>query len=201
MKVQIRFQKVICMVMLITSAIFFVFALGLLTDMYQVYSATEIGVRMSRDIFIEMQPLNKTIVSMSIVSIVLSALLFLTHTNKRRNYYISNYINIVLLSGANVFFGIYSIINILKYKNIYFNEVLTDQVKEKWISKMEIYGDVLKFIDKTVWLDINIITSALIIIASLLLISNLIWKIILMKEEKSFLSSQYKLMNKEEVLQ
>ena len=201
MKVQIRFQKVICMVMLITSAIFFVFALGLLTDMYHVYSATEIGVRMYRDIFTEMQPLNKTIVSMSIVSIVLSALFFLTHTNKRRNYYISNYINIVLLSGANVFFGIYSIINILKYKNIYFNEVLTDQVKEKWISKMEIYGDVLKFIDKTVWLDINIITSALIIIASLLLISNLIWKIILMKEEKSFLSSQYKLMNKEEVLQ
>lgn len=187
MKVQMKFQKIICLLMLIVSGISFILSLGLLTDIYYVQLASSFGVVDKKDnIFKSMQPFNNDLIVIYITLIVLSALLILTNTNTRRKYYISNFVNIGVITLFSLGSTIYTVVSLVKFKHIFKTEVDF----ERWKEVAEVMKK-LEYTESTFWLDINMAASILVAIVSLLLLGNMIWKIILVREENKLLSNQH----------
>ena len=98
-KKQVNFQRIVCFLTLIAGVLFFIYSLGILTDLFDMLftmipdpddldSAKVAGAR----IYYDMQPFNKTLLRCSIGLILLACLLFLTNTHVRRKYYIGNYV-------------------------------------------------------------------------------------------------------------
>lgn len=184
MKKQMKFQKIVCLVNLITAAVAFFFSLGLLTDIYKLLFAVGIP---GNKLYKEMQPFNKDLVRRCIIMIVLAASLFVTRTQIRRRYYISNYIMLSASALANLTFSLISIFKILGYRHRFLTEVNF----ELWRSRLEEMPD-LPYTESTLWLDLNIAVLSLVIVASLLLVANLVWKIKMMKFEDRLLSGEIK---------
>ena len=186
MKVQIKFQKIICMATVIIAAIAFAISLGLLTNIYHVQSwAGVIGFGSTKDnIFKHMQEFNDQLVLTYIAIIVMAVFLFVTNTHKRRNYYISNYINIILITVFSVATSVINILAILKYREE-FLAIDFEALKET----IEMIGIEVKYTESTLWLDMNIVASGLVALVSLVLLANLMWKNRLMKGEKYLLSA------------
>ena len=197
MKVQMKFQKMICMATVIIGAIAFAISLGLLTNIYHVDQwAGVLGFGSTKNnLFLKMQDFNDQIVGIYIIFIILAALLFITNSHKRRNYYISNYINIILVFVFGVVTSIMNIVKIIGYKDEYL--AIDFEELQFYIKEMGIETNSKK---STFWLDFNIVAAILVVIVSLLLLVNLIWKIRLMKGEKALLSANnIDKNNKEEV--
>lgn len=183
MKVQMKFQKTICIVTLITAALFFFIGIGLSTDIYNLYLSEIEGFNVYWDI----QPFNSTLVRLAIAMIVLAALLFLTMTHNRRRYYISNYVMIILTTVVFIAVSGYSIINLLTFRAQFLNELALYGEEYKELTE---WNTSVNYIESTFWFDINIVTAVITIIVGLLLTGNLIWKTTLMKREDQLLSSQ-----------
>ena len=97
-KKQMTFQRIICFLSLVASVLFFIYSLGMMTDLFDMLysmipdpddldSAKVAGA----GIYYEMQGFNRTLLRCSIGMILLSCLLFITNTHSRRKYYIGNY--------------------------------------------------------------------------------------------------------------
>lgn len=183
MKVQMKFQKTICIVALITAAVFFLIGLGITTDIYNLYLSEVEGFNVYWDI----QPFNSTLIKLAIAMIVLAALLFLTMTHNRRRYYISNYIIIILTTIVFVAVSGYSLINLFIYRSQYLNELALYAEEYKDIAS---WNKTVRYTESTFWFDINIVIAIITIIVGLLLTGNLIWKTTLMKKEDELLSSK-----------
>lgn len=187
MKKQLKFQKKVCYIALLASAIAFFFSLGLLTDLYNLMFATKVK---GHEIFNDIQPFNRAMVRDCILMIVMVVFLFITRTHIRRRYYISNYIAVAAASLISSFLAIYDITQILNFKRRF----LTEVDFEKWLEMREQIED-FPYTESTLWFDLNVITLSLVIVASLLLVGNLIWKINLMKFEDKLLSGEIKPRN------
>ena len=184
MKKQMIFQKLVCLIALLAAAIAFFFSLGLLTDIYKLMFA--VGVRGS-ELFKQMQPFNRQLVIRCIAMILLAVLLYVTRTQLRRRYYISNYVAIGGTVILNVLFSSLSIARILEYKRSF----LTEVDFEAWLALRVSIPD-FPYTESTLWLDLNIAMQSLVIAASLLLVINLLWKTKLMKFEDKLLSGKIK---------
>jgi hypothetical protein len=190
MKRQIKVQKIVCYIILFSCAIAFVFALGLATNIYNLMFAGDFDIK-GYKIFEDIQPFNRELIVRCILMIVLVVFLFITRSHLRRRYYISNYVVTTFSALINVFISIWAISNILDFKQRF----LTEVDFEGWLFIREIMVD-FPYTESTLWLDLNIIIFSLVIFASLLLIGNLIWKIMLMKFEDKLLAGQIKPVNK-----
>jgi len=198
-KKQMTAQKVICLLSIIASVVVFIYALGLMTDLYDsLYPVTDRYAQMAQktiykglpkgeeypptgfEIYYEMQPFNSNLLMVSIGLILLSGLLFVTNTASRRKYYIGNYIATALNVVANVGAAIWAHFQITAFRADYLKidvEVL------KWVL------DKLKkpCVVSTFWFDAHYFVFALTLIVSVLLIVNVIWKRSLMKAEKNLI--------------
>ena len=114
-KKQVAFQKIVCFAALVAGALFFVYSLGIMTDLYDTLysmipnpnnldSAKVSGAR----IYYDMQPFNRTLLRCSIGMLLLSCLLFLTNTQSRRKYYIGNAVATVSSSTTSLRFWMFS---------------------------------------------------------------------------------------------
>ena len=183
-KLQVRLQKLICLMALVSGTVMFVYSLGMLTDLYDMLyfmipdpdeldNARVAGAR----IYYDMQPFNRYLLYCGIGLIVLSCVLFLTNTHKRRRYYVGNYI----ATGLNVICQLaaawYMHVNVAKFKHIYLTTVDFAQL-ERRLSRVGTYTD------STFWFDVHYFVLVLAIIASLLLILNILWKVKLMHGER-----------------
>ena len=190
MKVQMKFQKFICMATVIIAAIAFAISLGLLTDIYCIQEWAE-NIRfgdIDDNLFKAMQPFNNQLVLSYIAIIVMGVFLFITNTHKRRNYYISNYIIIIVLVVFTIATSALNIYKILQYRAEFlsFDFVKLQEAIQK---AQEKYNITTTFTDSTLWLDMNIVASGVVALVSLVLLANLIWKKRLMKGEKYLLSA------------
>ena len=190
-KKQMKFQKLICLAVLVASAILFLYSLGLVTDLYDALYGTMRDPNNIYDmnftkvegawIFYEIQPFNKALTTVSIILLVCSLLPYITNTHSRRKYYIANYIAVGISSVANVAAAIWCTINVVKYRNQFLTTVDFEALKEyseKWNTL---------YTESTFWFDIGFVACALLIIVTALNIYNLIWKTKLMKEEKQLI--------------
>ncbi len=189
-KKQLKLQKLICIAAIIACAIIFVYALGIMTDLYDAMYSTmmnpndlsETDVPGSR-IYYYMQDFNQDLLKYSIVLILLGCLLFITQTHSRRKYYIGNYVAIGLYSAANIAMAIWAHTWIEAYKTFFLTQVDFEALRK--------HADMWKtaYVDSTFWFDIHYAVFAISLIITGLLIANMIWKICLMKEEQKLIEA------------
>ena len=182
-KKQMTAQKILCLAAIIVSAIFFLYSLGIMTDLYDSLYDT---MRNPNDlnqtdvsgsiIYYAMQAFNRQLLMLSIGQILLAALLFITNTHSRRRYYIGNYVSTGLFTVFAVYNTVYAHVNIEEAKR-QFLQVDFAALKEH----AEMWGTL--YTESTFWFDVHYLVFGLLLAASALLIANAVWKVRLMKDE------------------
>ena len=187
---QIKCQKLLCIVAVIACAITFLYALGLMTDLYDaLYSTmrnpadlTETDVPGSI-LYYDMQDFNRSLLKFSIGLILLACLLFLTQTHARRKYYVGNYVSVGLYSVAAVAYTVWAHARIEGYKAAFLTQVDFEALKKH--AKMWKTA----YVDSTFWFDAHYAVYAILLVVTVLLLLNLIWKIRLMKAEQRLIAA------------
>lgn len=188
MKTQMRFQKTLCLLTLIMSAITIVYAFGFITggmatvgDIFD-YRNDYFN---AANVFNFGQQVNDIILNLGIVFLCLVALMYIFACQKRRNYYITNYIAIGVSALYMVVFAVVGII-------------LVVQTQVRFISEVDwetFYGGNISLDrfahtgDSQVMFYIGYVVYFLVILNALALGYNLLWKIKLMKGEKALLEA------------
>lgn len=194
-KKQMTAQKVICLLSIVASALVFVYALGLMTDLYDtLYPAMTLETMAQKmvhkgwpkgepypetgfSLYYDMQPFNQQLLMVSIGLILLALLLQVTFTASRRKYYLSNYVAVVLNAAAHVAATVWLHMEITAFKAQYL--AMDFQVLEWALNKLK-----KPFSMNTFWFDIHYAVGALCLLVSVLLVLNLVWKSSLMRAEK-----------------
>lgn len=200
MKAQMRFQKYICLAMLIVGALALLYAFcystGSLAELSQMintslaskpsrFKAEEAG-KYDATLVKDIQGFNNLLMYMGIVMILLAVALYITSSNKRRNYYISNYIATGLCAGGNIIISLILMILNGIWRGRFLN---VDFAAWKAFDAIGVgAGAPSHYSESTAWFDIGFAVYAIVIIASVLLILNLVWKIKLMQGEKKLLA-------------
>jgi uncharacterized membrane protein len=126
-----------------------------------------------------------------IVMILVAVVLYITATNKRRNYYISNYVATGLCAGFDFIASLVLMIlnGIWRGKFLQVDFDSWYQYVDRTYNSIGAYSSA-HYSDSTLWFDIGFVVYAIIMIASILLVLNLVWKIMLMKGEKRLLNGE-----------
>lgn len=189
-KKQMAFQRIVCMAVLVTSALVFFYSLGLMTDLYDSLYLTIINPAYPENttvpgsgIYYTMQPFNSSLTKAGIAMILVSLVLFFMNTHSRRKYYIGNYVSVGLSVVCNVGISLWAIVQISAYraKFLKIDFAALKEHSEKW--------DTL-YTDSTFWFDAGYVVCGLAILAVALLVVNMILKLNLMKEEKRLIGSR-----------
>ena len=177
-KKQMTIQRILCLAAIIASVVVFLYALGIMTDLYEsLYNANNFGVE-GTDVYYNMQGFNQKLLIGSIVMILLSAFLFITNTHIRRRYYIGNFVATGLYVVASFVLAIYSHLQILIYKAQFF-EVNFEQLQ----FSSTLFPTDVKDTESTVWLDAHYVVFGILLLVAILLVANACWKVSLMKQE------------------
>ena len=177
-KKQMTIQRILCLAAIIASVVVFLYALGIMTDLYDsLYVANNFGVK-GAEVYFNMQHFNQMLLVGSIVMILLGAFLFITNTHIRRRYYIGNFIATGLYAAASVALTLYSHAQVLIYKAQFF---------EVDFASLELYSTLfptdVKYTESTFWLDAHYAVFGILVLVALLLVANACWKVSLMKKE------------------
>lgn len=189
-KKQMKLQKAVCLLVLAASVIVFLYALGIMTDLYEsLYFTIRNPDNPDRNpvagslIYYDMQPFNKRFLHVGIGLILASLLLFITNTHVRRRYYAGNVIAVAVNAVAAVAAAVWARAQILAFKAQYLGTVDFEALKD-FSTKRNTY-----YTDSTFWFDIHTLVFGIAIVANVLLVANLIWKFRLMKEEKQLIDA------------
>ncbi len=186
-KKQLTAQKLICLAALIMCAMVFIYSLGIMTDLYDtLYSTmrnpsdlTQTDVSGSI-IYYDMQDFDGSLLMVSIGMILLALLLFVTHTNSRRRYYIGNYVAVALFSVAGIAVSVWAHLQIESFK-AQFLQVDFEALAEH----AETWGTA--YTESTFWFDVHYLVFGLLLLSIAALIANVIWKCNLMKAEQNLI--------------
>ena len=193
-KKQMTFQKIVCMLVLIASALVFVYSLGISTDLYDALSRTILypdydldytSVEGSR-VYYDMFEFNSNFTKAGIGLILVTLVLFVTNTHARRKYYIGNYIAVGLSTVANIVMTLWCVPQIMAYKAQYQNNVDFEALEA--FSKD--WGTIYIGPEDTFWFDVSYVVFGVLLLTSCLLVVNVILKVIVMKAEKSAIGSR-----------
>lgn len=189
-KKQMKLQKAVCLLVLAASVIVFLYALGIMTDLYEsLYFTIRTPDNPKRNpvagalIYYDMQGFNKQFLHVSIGLILASLLLYITNTHVRRRYYVGNVIAVAVNAVANVAASVWARTQILAFRAQYLSEVDFEALKD-FSSKRNTY-----YTDSTFWFDIHTLVFGIAIAVNVLLIANLIWKFSLMRQERQLLNA------------
>lgn len=188
-KKQVKLQKLLCLMAIIVSAAVFIYSLGIITDIYDTLYST---MRNPNDLtktnvagsflYYEMQGFNQAFMLYGLAMILLSVGLFLTNTHSRRKYYIGNYISMGLWCVAAVGGAVWSHIQI-------------EAIKVKWLQidfeALQKHAQTFKtlYTESTFWLDLHYLICVLLLVVTVLMVCNLVWKQKLMRKEAALLAN------------
>ncbi len=188
-KKQMKMQRIACFLSIAASALVFLYALGIMTDLYDMLytmvpmpdDPTSVKVAGAM-IYYDMQGFNQTFLRVSIGLILMSCVLFITNTHSRRKYYVGNYLAICLNTVANIAAAVWAHGQIAAYKAQYLTTVDFTQL-ERRLARAGTYTD------STFWFDVNTYLFAFALIVSALLIVSAVWKVTLMKSERKLIDA------------
>lgn len=187
-KKQLRFQKFACLFSIIAAAISFMYALGILTDIYDSLYPTMMNPNDLTQTFVpgsiiyyDMQNFNKLFVDLSIGLILLACLLMITNTQIRRKYYIGNYVAIGAYCVATIGVTVWSHMQIAAFKAQYLTTVDFEALK----SFAEQWGKT--YIESTFWLDLHYVVAAIAVVSVIALLANTAWKVAMMRGERQLI--------------
>lgn len=188
-KKQMTLQKIVCLLAILASALVFIYSLGIMTDLYDSLYGT---MRDPNDltkttvdgsiIYYDMQGFNNAFLMGSIGLILLSCLLYVTNTHVRRKYYIGNYVSTALMTIGNLAMVIWAHGQIEIYKAQFLQidfEALAKHAK-RWKTL---------YTESTFWFDVHYVVFGVVLVVTVLLIGNAVWKTILMKQEKALIEA------------
>ena len=192
-KKQMLMQKIVCMMTLIASALVFVSALGLSTDLYDAFSKAvlypgtewEYVSVTGATVYYDMFPFNSAFTKVGIGLILVNLILFLTNTHSRRKYYIGNYIATGLSAAAAIGVSVWSIPQIMSYKEQFRSTVDFEALKA--FSKD--WGSLYIGPDDTFWFDICFVILGILLLSAVLLVVNCFFKNTVMKAEQRAIGS------------
>ncbi len=187
-KKQLTLQKVLCLLAIGSSVIIFLYALGIMTDLYDtLYSTMRNPADLTQTdvpgsiVYYNMQNFNAYFLKCSIVLILLACLLFITNSHIRRRYYIGNYIAVGAFAVANFYVAIEAHGYIEAYK---------ERFLRIDFEALRAHADLWKtaYTESTFWFDVHYAVFAISLLVSVGLVLCTIWKIRLMKQEKALIA-------------
>ncbi len=187
-KAQIKFQKIICFVTLAAGFLVFLYSLGIMTDIFDSLYPTMTDPEDPTQtwvpgsiIYYDMQPFNYALTRIGIGLILISLVLFITGTHKRRRYYFANVFATTLNIIAGIGATVYCLPKIKAFKIQFLTTVDFESLK--------FFADLFNstYTESTFWLDISSFVFAILLITDFLLLCNLIWKFCMMKMEKQLI--------------
>lgn len=171
------------------------------TDNTSLFNASE--GKNDATLFIDIQGFNDALMYCGIVMIVLAVCLYITACNKRRNYYVSNFVATGVVAGSNIVISVILMalngVWMGRFNNVDFaswasyNESNIQRITNRFEQMGEpVPAEMLEpyshYSESTVWFSLGFVVYALVIVASVLLILNLVWKLKLMQGEKKLLN-------------
>lgn len=188
-KKQLTLQKLLCLLAIVSSAVIFLYSLGIMTDLYDtLYSTMRNPADLTQTdvpgsiVYYNMQNFNAYFLKCAIVLILLACLLFITNTHIRRRYYIGNYIAVGAFTIANFYVAIESHGYIEAYK---------ERFLRIDFEALKAHADLWKtaYTESTFWFDVHYAVFAFSLLVSIGLVLCTVWKIRLMKEEKKLIEA------------
>lgn len=182
-KKQMALQKLLCLLAICSGVLVFLYALGIMTDLYDtLYSTMMNAADLTQTdvpgsiVYYNMQQFNAVFLKYSIALILLACLLFITNTQVRRRYYIGNYVAIGVFALANLYVAVWAhgYIEIFKQQFLQVDFTALKTHAEMWKTA---------YTESTFWFDAHYFVFAVTILVSLALVANAAWKVRLMKEE------------------
>ena len=205
-KKQMMLQRILCILMIVISAVVFVYALGYMTDANdmirdcalgyepdinedpEVKAAIEARKVPMRQYMQDMNLFDRDLVRIGIALILISLTLLLTNTHIRRKYYISNYIAILINAVAAFAASIWAHQQIIRLKSQYYSGAIDFEYVRFTTATFVRENSVNVYTESAFWFDAHYyIFGAMLLIAALLIL-NAIWKTILMRREKEALA-------------
>lgn len=187
-KRQMKLQKILCLLAILSSALVFIYSLGLMTDLYDsLYGTMTDPNDLTKTtvpgsiVYYDMQGFNNTFMKAGLGLILLSCLLFLTNTHSRRKYYVGNFVSIALQAAANVAVAVWAHIQLQQYRAQFLGldfEALAKHAK-RWKTL---------YTQSTFWFDAHYGVFAVLLIVTVLLVGNALWKRSLMKQERALIA-------------
>ena len=132
-------------------------------------------------IFYDIQPFNKALMWAGIGLLLLSFGLYITNTHVRRRYYIGNYCATALWSVAAVVVSVWAHGQVEYFKSVFLTTVDFPALAEY----AEMYNS--HYTESTFWFDLHYAVLGLLLLAVVILVANVFWKISLMKQEAALL--------------
>ena len=187
-KKQMTAQKIVCMAAIIVSAIFFLYTLGIMTDLYDSLYKT---MPNPNDVFetsvpgsivdYTLQEFNRMLLMCSIGQILLACLLFITNTHSRRRYYIGNFTAVGLFAAAGAANAIFAHTYI---------EIFKAQFLQVDFEALKAFSELMKtlYTESTFWFDLHYAVFGLLLLVCALLVANAVWKVTLMKDEQKLVA-------------
>ncbi len=131
-------------------------------------------------LFLASQKYNDILIGLSVAFIVIVALNFVMASQSRRNYYVTNYVSIILTAVYAVVFAILLLVFVSNTFSLF--AAIDKEVAEFEYSLVmdDFKYSVVNFI-------LGYLMAALMIVNAVILVLNLVWKIKLMKGEKQLL--------------
>lgn len=188
-KKQMKMQRVACYLSIAASALIFLYALGIMTDLYDMlYTMVPVpddpnSVKVAGAmIYYDMQGFNQSFLKASIGLILMSCVLFITNTHSRRKYYIGNYAALCLNAVANIAVAAWAHGQIAAFKAQYLTTVDFENL-ERRLARAGTYTN------STFWFDVNAALFGFALLVVALLIISAVWKATLMKSEKKLIEA------------
>ena len=188
-KKQLTLQKILCFLAIAASVVIFLYALGIMTDLYDtLYSTMRNPADLTQTdvpgsiVYYNMQSFNSYFLRCSIVLILLACLLFITNTHIRRKYYIGNYLAVAAYAAANFYvaFEAHGYIELFKARFLQVDFEALQKHAKLWKTA---------YSESTFWFDIHYAVFALSLLVSVGLVLCAIWKISLMKQEAKLIAA------------
>ncbi len=145
--------------------------------------------RPAQELYVDAQGFNNALLIISIIMILVAALLYITSTNKRRNYYISNYVATGIVCTFNIVVSIVLMVMIGQYMSRFMGIINDPVLNAFYVAKAEANANV-EYVSSTWNFALGFVVYTLVIIGSIGLILNLMWKVKLMKGEKELLAGK-----------
>lgn len=188
-KKQMVFQRIVCIAVLVASALVFVYSLGLATDLYDSLYLTirspeylDMTTVQGSRIYYDIQPFNSSLTKVGIGLILVSLVLFVMNTHSRRKYYIGNFFAVALSVVCNFAATVWAVRELSVYRAA-FVQIDFEALKahaEMWKTL---------YTESTFWFDAGYVVFGILIATTVLLVLNVILKLNVMKDEKRLIGS------------
>ena len=201
MKTQMRFQKILALLTLIISAITIVYSFGFFTGDLATLSKIVTTRSFLRDYTDAQQnamintyytalSINDLLMWLGIIFLLVVVFIYITASQKRRNYYKTNYIAVILAAAYAAVFAIIGIAVIVSVL-ISLNASVTADIWQAYKEYNDSNG-LNNYMHTPVMFYIGYVVFAIVLVDALAWVYNLIWKMKLMKGEKALLEAGLK---------